>query len=104
MVQVTGVQVCAFASQVHPRAGTRPLRSHAVTYFRQMTATTPGSDPYPCVGKHGTVVDYATALVWHEVLKPGDLLIIDAEAAGTGAARYGYRTLLLRDRPDVAIL
>lgn len=56
------------------------LRGRAVTYFQQMIATTPGSGPYLCgVEKSGTVLDYATALVRHEALKPGDLLVIDAD-------------------------
>ncbi len=74
------------------------LRGRAVTYFQQMIATTPGAGPYLCgVEKSGTVVDYATALVRHDALKPGDLLIIDAEvlAAVTNAnnpTAYGAET------------
>lgn len=74
------------------------LRGRAVTYFQQMIATTPGAGPYLCgVEKTGTVVDYATALVRHDALKPGDLLIIDAEvlAAVTNAnnpVAYGAET------------
>jgi hypothetical protein len=56
------------------------LRGRAVTYFQQMIATTPGAGPYLCgVEKTGTAFDYATTLVRHDALKPGDLLIIDAE-------------------------
>jgi len=56
------------------------LRGRAVTYFQRMIATTPGAGPYLCgVEKSGTVFDYAAALVRHDALKPGDLLIIDAE-------------------------
>ena len=56
------------------------LRGRAVTYFQQMIATTPGAGPYLCgVEKSGTVFDYATALVRHDALKPGDLLLIDAD-------------------------
>jgi hypothetical protein len=56
------------------------LRGRAVTYFQEMAATTPGAGPYLCgVEKTGTVSDYATALVRHDALKTGDLLIIDAE-------------------------
>jgi hypothetical protein len=74
------------------------LRGRAVTYFQQMIATTPGAGPYLCgVEKSGTVFDYATALVRHDALKPGDLLIIDAEvlAAVTNANNpiaYGAET------------
>ena len=69
-----------------------------MTYFQQMIATTPGAGPYLCgVEKSGTVFDYATALVRHDALKPGDLLIIDAEvlAAVTNANNpiaYGAET------------
>ena len=51
-----------------------------MTYFQEMVATTPGAGPYLCgVEKTVKIVDYATALVRHDALKPGDLLIIDAE-------------------------
>jgi hypothetical protein len=74
------------------------LRGRAVTYFQQMAATTPGAGPYLCgIEKTGTVVDYATALVRHDALKPGDLLVIDADvlAAVTNANNpiaYGAET------------
>jgi hypothetical protein len=74
------------------------LRDRAVTYFQQMIATTPGAGPYLCgVEKSGTVFDYATALVRHEALEPGQLLVIDAEvlAAVTNADNpiaYGAET------------
>ena len=56
------------------------LRGRAVEYFQQMMATTPGPGPYLCgVEKTGTVVDYATALMRHDALKAGDLLVIDAD-------------------------
>jgi hypothetical protein len=56
------------------------LRGRAVTYFQQMIATTPGAGPYLCgIEKSGTVFDYASALVRHDALRPGDLLVIDAE-------------------------
>jgi hypothetical protein len=56
------------------------LRGRAVTYFQHMALTTPGPGPYLCgVEKTGTVSDYATALVRHDALKPGDLLVMDAE-------------------------
>jgi hypothetical protein len=56
------------------------LRGRAVEYFQQMMASTPGPGPYLCgIEKTGTVVDYATALVRHEALKPGDLLVLDAD-------------------------
>jgi hypothetical protein len=49
------------------------------------------------VEKTGTVVDYATALVRHDALKPGSLLVIDADvlAAVTNAKNpiaYGAET------------
>lgn len=56
------------------------LRGRAVTYFQRMIATTPGTGPYLCgAEKRGTMFDYATALARHEALKPGDLLVIDAD-------------------------
>lgn len=56
------------------------LRGRAVTYFQHMIATTPGAGPYLCgIEKSGTVFDYATTLVRHDALQPGDLLVIDAD-------------------------
>lgn len=83
------------------------LRGRAVTYFQHMTATTPGSGPYLCgVEKSGTVFDYATALVRHDALKPGDLLILDADVLGAvinannpiayGAETYWGRKFIYR--------
>lgn len=74
------------------------LRGRAVEYFQQMIATTPGAGPYVCgIEKTGTVVDYATALVRHDALKPGDLLVIDAEVLAvvtnaTNPIAYGAET------------
>jgi hypothetical protein len=71
-----------------------------VTYFRQMTATTPGSGPYLCgAEKHGTVVGYATALVRHEALKPDDLLIIDVEMVYVRVVGAGRETDARRPEP-----
>ncbi|WP_157254378.1 DNA double-strand break repair nuclease NurA [Nonomuraea typhae] len=51
------------------------LRGRALGYFQSME---PG--PFVCgVEKTGTAVDYARSLVRHEVLKPGDLLLVDDE-------------------------
>lgn len=56
------------------------LRGRALTYFQHMTSIATDAGPFICgVEKHGTAVDYATALAKHEALKPGDLLIVDAE-------------------------
>ncbi|MFI9557896.1 hypothetical protein [Nonomuraea endophytica] len=53
------------------------LRARALTYFQHMTST---AGPFICgVEKSGTAVDYARTLVRHEVLKPGDLLVVDAD-------------------------
>ncbi|MFH9547700.1 hypothetical protein [Streptomyces sp. NPDC017435] len=74
------------------------LRSRALKFFQSMASTTPGSAPYICgIEKTGTVVDYATTLARHDVLKPGDLLVVDADviAAITNTenpAAYGAET------------
>jgi hypothetical protein len=59
------------------------LRARALEYFQRMTATTPGAGPYLCgVEKTGIAVDYAATLARHNALKPGDLLVVDAEVVG----------------------
>jgi hypothetical protein len=83
------------------------LRGRAVDYFQRMIATTPGPGLYLCgVEKSGTVFDYATALARHEALKPGDLLVIDADVLRTitnasnpiayGAETYWGRKFIYR--------
>lgn len=74
------------------------LRARALEYFQHMAATTPQGGPYVCgIEKTGTVLDYATTLVRHGALDPGDLLVVDAEvlAAITNAKNsvaYGSET------------
>lgn len=59
------------------------LRARALDYFQQMAATTPGAGPYLCgIEKTGIAVDYAASLARHGALKPGDLLVVDAEVLG----------------------
>jgi len=56
------------------------LRSQALRYFQEMTATTPEAGPYLCgVEKTGTFADYASALARHDAIKPGELLTLDAD-------------------------
>ncbi len=74
------------------------LRAWALTYFQQMTRDVPNGRLHICgIEKSGTVVDYAAALARHDVLKPGDLLVVDADviASITNAdnpAAYGAET------------
>jgi hypothetical protein len=74
------------------------LRARALDYFQQMDATTSGTGPHLCgIEKTGIVVDYARTLARHEVVKPGDLLIMDHQviAAITNAENpiaYGSET------------
>lgn len=56
------------------------LRSWALEYFQAMTATSGSDAPFICgLEKSGTLYDYAQKLAYHDVLKPGDLLICDEE-------------------------
>lgn len=74
------------------------LRARALAYFQAMSHTTTSPGVYLCgIEKTGTVVDYATALAHHDALKPGDLLVVDADviAAITNADNpiaYGSET------------
>ncbi|WP_213011384.1 hypothetical protein [Paractinoplanes toevensis] len=56
------------------------LRAKALEYFQSMIQTTPGDGPFLCgIEKSGTVLDYARALVRHDALGPGDLMMVDAD-------------------------
>ena len=74
------------------------LRLQAENYFQSMCASTPASAPYICgIEKSGAMVDYASQLVQHDVLKPGELLTCDHQviAAVTNSAdptTYGKDT------------
>lgn len=74
------------------------LRGRALEYFQAMTSSTPGDGPYLCgLEKTGAMVDYARQLAHHEVLKPGDLLIVDQQVIETvtnssNATSYGKET------------
>jgi hypothetical protein len=59
------------------------LNARALAYFQAMGRTTPGDGPYLCgIEKSGTAVDYATTLLRHDALSPGDLLVVDADVIG----------------------
>jgi hypothetical protein len=65
------------------------LRLRAEAFFQAMASSTPGNGPYVCgIEKTGAMVDYASQLVRHDVLKPGELLVCDHEviAAVTSSA------------------
>lgn len=56
------------------------IRARALSFFQAMARSSPAPAPYVCgIEKTGTLVDYAHALVHHDALAPGDLLIVDAD-------------------------
>ncbi|MFB9574998.1 hypothetical protein [Streptomyces yanii] len=56
------------------------LRSQALRYFQLMSESSAGIAPFICgIEKTGTVADYASSLARHNVLSPGDLLVVDSE-------------------------
>ncbi|MCE7008200.1 hypothetical protein LWC34_36085 [Kibdelosporangium philippinense] len=74
------------------------LRSRALSFFQSMAASTPGHGPYLCgLEKTGAMVDYASQLARHDVLKRGDLLVCDQQVIDTvtnssNAVAYGKET------------
>lgn len=74
------------------------LRGRALHFFQAMTSSTPGDGPFLCgLEKTGAMVDYARQLAYHEVLNPGDLLIVDQQVIQTvtnssNATAYGKET------------
>lgn len=75
-----------------------PLRSRALSYFQKMAADAPANGPYLVgVEKTGVVVDFARRLQYHDVIKPGELLVCDEVLIGqmtntTNPLGYGKET------------
>jgi hypothetical protein len=84
-----------------------PLRSRALNYFQAMAAGSPSDGPYLVgVEKTGVVIDYARQLQYHDVIKPGELLVCDdvligqmtntANPLGYGKETYWGRKFIYR--------
>lgn len=56
------------------------LRGRALSYFQHMASSVTGGKLHLCgIEKTGTMVDYAASLARHDALKPGEVLVVDAE-------------------------
>lgn len=74
------------------------LRARALAYVQAMMRTTSGDGPHVCgLEKTGALVDYAHALVRHDALEKGELLVVDervlqAVTNATNPRAYGAET------------
>lgn len=74
------------------------LRAQAERFFQKMGETTPGSGPFICgIEKTGALVDFGHQLARHDVVRPGELLVCDAEVLArvtntNDSVQYGKET------------